>query len=132
MSQSKCSCDSFERLEGASVPAYIAAFLDQTRGADPAEKNRYRCRVCGRRCDPNAADLVRHGHRHHITYRSAGGQDVSSNLVLLCNECHADEHAHRLKVEGDGDTGIEVWRLNDDGGWFLVRREVAVGQTERD
>lgn len=90
-----------------------------------------RCRVCGRRCDPNAADLVRHAHRHHITYRSAGGQDTSDNLVTLCAECHADEHAHRLKVEGNGDTGIEVWRLNNDG-WYLSAREVRCGQVERD
>jgi hypothetical protein len=41
MAEQKCSCASFERLEGASVPAYTAAFLAQQ------EKNRYRCRVCG-------------------------------------------------------------------------------------
>ena len=43
MAGRKCSCASFERLEGASVPAYIAAFLE--RQADAA--NLYRCRVCG-------------------------------------------------------------------------------------
>jgi len=38
----------FEKLEGASVPAYIAAFLDDLGRADEAKKNLYRCRVCGR------------------------------------------------------------------------------------
>ena len=48
MSQPMCSCEAFERLEGASVTAYINAFLDQVGSATPEEKNRYRCRVCGR------------------------------------------------------------------------------------
>ncbi|MCA1593584.1 MAG: hypothetical protein LC754_13225 [Acidobacteria bacterium] len=48
MSQPQCSCDSFERLEGASVAAYIAAFLEDLSRADPSRKNQYRCRVCGR------------------------------------------------------------------------------------
>jgi hypothetical protein len=43
-----CSCEKFERLEGASVNAYAAAFLEDMGRTDPAEKNRYRCRVCGR------------------------------------------------------------------------------------
>jgi hypothetical protein len=48
MSQAKCPCETLERLEGASVPAYIAAYLDQVGQATPDEKNLYRCRVCGR------------------------------------------------------------------------------------
>jgi hypothetical protein len=50
MSERKCSCASFERLEGASVPAYIAAFLEQE------EKDRYRCRVCGREWEKRAPE----------------------------------------------------------------------------
>jgi hypothetical protein len=56
MSQMKCSCETLERLEGASVPAYIAAYLEQVGRAIPEEKNRYRCRVCGReweKCTPD-------------------------------------------------------------------------------
>jgi hypothetical protein len=48
MSQTKCACETLERLEGASVPAYIAAYLEQVGRAIPEDKNRYRCRVCGR------------------------------------------------------------------------------------
>lgn len=48
MSGPACSCEKFERLEGASVNAYVAAFLEDLGRADPAEKNLYRCRVCGR------------------------------------------------------------------------------------
>ncbi|HEY0005642.1 MAG TPA: hypothetical protein VGB17_12600 [Pyrinomonadaceae bacterium] len=45
MSQ-KCSCQSFERLEGASVPAYISAFLEEQARVARSEQRRYRCRVC--------------------------------------------------------------------------------------
>jgi hypothetical protein len=54
MSQPNCSCAAFARLEGASVPAYINAFLDDLGRTDPAQKNRYRCRVCGRRWEKRA------------------------------------------------------------------------------
>jgi hypothetical protein len=44
MSETRCSCDRFEKLEGATVPAYVSAFLkpsDQSQNAD-----RYRCLWC--------------------------------------------------------------------------------------
>jgi len=47
-SQSKCSCDQFERFEGASVAPYIAAFLEKVAAAQESEKTIYRCRLCGR------------------------------------------------------------------------------------
>lgn len=47
MSVPQCSCASLERLEGASVPAYIHTFLDQM-GYAGEEKKHYRCRACGR------------------------------------------------------------------------------------
>ncbi|HMF55366.1 MAG TPA: hypothetical protein VK619_03315 [Pyrinomonadaceae bacterium] len=48
MSQPECACASFERLEGASVNAYIASFLERKAGASAEEKSLYKCRVCGR------------------------------------------------------------------------------------
>lgn len=48
MSQPKCSCASFEHLEGASVPAYTKAFLEQAEDGAAPQKNRFRCRICGR------------------------------------------------------------------------------------
>jgi hypothetical protein len=47
MSERKCSCAALERLEGASVTAYICAYLEQASGQQPDKKNRYRCRACG-------------------------------------------------------------------------------------
>lgn len=56
MSQPNCSCDKFEKLEGASVAAYAGAFLEDLGRTDPARKNRLRCRVCGREWERLAPD----------------------------------------------------------------------------
>ena len=48
MSTPTCSCEKFDRLEGASFNAYIAAFLEDLGKSDPQKKNRFRCRVCKR------------------------------------------------------------------------------------
>ena len=48
MNKTVCSCASFERLEGASVPAYTNAFLEEAAGEERPGVKRYRCRVCGR------------------------------------------------------------------------------------
>ena len=63
MNQTKCSCEQFERLEGASVPAYISAFLEQTGGATPEQKNRYRCRICGREWEKRGPEIKSEGTR---------------------------------------------------------------------
>jgi rubrerythrin len=60
VSESKCSCESLERLEGASVQAYIKAFLDQL---GHTEKNLYRCRVCGREWEKRAPEIKSEGTR---------------------------------------------------------------------
>jgi hypothetical protein len=56
MSAAKCSCEKFERLEGASVNAYASAFLEDLGHDDPEKKNRYRCRVCSREWEKRPPD----------------------------------------------------------------------------
>jgi rubrerythrin len=63
MKEAKCSCQSLERLEGASVPAYIAAFLEQKKDATPEEKNLYRCKMCGRIWEKRAPEMKTTGTR---------------------------------------------------------------------
>lgn len=63
MEQPNCSCAQFDRLEGASVPAYIGAFLEQVSSASNEEKNRYRCRVCGREWEKRAPEVKGEGTR---------------------------------------------------------------------
>lgn len=58
MSGPNCSCEKFERLEGASVNAYAAAFLEDLGRNDSEQKNRFRCRVCGRVWEKRAPDAL--------------------------------------------------------------------------
>jgi hypothetical protein len=63
VNQPECSCAQFDRLEGASVPAYIKAFLEEAGRSNPAEKNRYRCRVCGREWEKHTPEVKTEGTR---------------------------------------------------------------------
>jgi 5-methylcytosine-specific restriction endonuclease McrA len=90
-------------------------------------RDKRECRVCGVRSNPNGTGLLDRGHRHHIVYRSAGGQDISSNLVTLCAACHNAEHKHQLRIEGNADDALTIWRLDDDGAWFISAQEVSPG-----
>jgi Pyruvate/2-oxoacid:ferredoxin oxidoreductase delta subunit len=99
-------------------------------------RDNYRCRACHSTCQPDALDPLGKGHRHHLTFRSKGGQDVASNLVLLCARCHDGVHTKRTVRFEWGQYGadgpLEVWRLSKDDGWYLASREKSVGQIERD
>lgn len=50
------------------------------------ERDGYRCRECGAACRREDADV------HHLVARSLGGSDDPSNLVTLCDGCHAAFH----------------------------------------
>jgi ATP-dependent DNA helicase RecQ len=54
-------------------------------------RDNYKCRECGTPCHSAEADV------HHLLPRSAGGLDEPSNLVTLCDGCHA---AHHPKLAG--------------------------------
>src|SRR5262245_52810455 len=54
-------------------------------------RDNYRCVECGTPCGATEADV------HHLLPRSAGGTDEPSNLVTLCDGCHA---AHHPKLAG--------------------------------
>lgn len=99
-------------------------------------RDHYRCRSCGTRGNPEGVDALDRLHRHHLTFRSQGGQDVASNLVLLCARCHDAVHVKRtLRIEATSPYGadgpLSFWRT-DDRGEFLVTREVRCGEIERD
>jgi 5-methylcytosine-specific restriction endonuclease McrA len=56
----------------------------------------YACRACG---SQEQVDV------HHKKLRSAGGADVSENLISACRVCHSLIHAYRLFVHGDDANG---------------------------
>lgn len=90
-------------------------------------RDRYRCRACGRRCDPHALRLLDRAERHHIVYLSAGGSDESGNVATLCGQCHSDEHRHLIEIEGNADVAITVYRLPQHEGdtGYISRQETA-------
>jgi len=53
-------------------------------------RDNWRCRHC------NFSNAL---HAHHIIFRSHGGEDKLSNLISLCNSCHAGIHQGKLKLE---------------------------------
>ena len=73
-------------------------------------RDKRRCRACGAEANPSALEMTRRGHHHHIRFRSAGGKDDTSNLMLACAVCHADIHAHRLTVTGDANGVLTLER----------------------
>lgn len=87
-----------------------------------AEREKYRCRVCGKKCrygDP----IATRADAHHIIFASAGGPDESWNLVHLCRGCH--DLIHKLKklfLSGNADALDEMGR-----GMVKVERPVEGG-----
>jgi ATP-dependent DNA helicase RecQ len=64
-------------------------------------RDNFKCVECGAPCDPDDADI------HHLLPRSAGGSDEPSNLITLCDGCHA---AHHPKLSaGLARRAIERW-----------------------
>lgn len=71
-------------------------------------RDRHRCRVCRRWCDPHGVGLLQRGPHHHLVYRSLGGADTTQNICLLCPACHADEHQSRVRLSGERMCGRRV------------------------
>lgn len=70
-----------------------------------------RCRCCGREGRYDGTVAARALHKHHLVYRSRGGQESRRNLISLCAVCHALIHARQL------------WPLDTDAD-RLVRFEI--------
>jgi len=124
--------DDTSRFDAARAAAVDAAHHDRAVFRAVDHRDGRQCRACDRRTNPDAIGLLVRGHRHHLQYRSAGGPTESWNLVTLCPLCHADEHAHRLRIEGNADLALTFWRLDDEGDWYVARRELAVRVVEVD
>lgn len=53
------------------------------------ERDGWTCRECGEKAPRGELDV------HHLIPRSAGGEDVASNCVTLCDGCHAGRHLNQ-------------------------------------
>jgi 5-methylcytosine-specific restriction endonuclease McrA len=93
-----------------------------------------KCRVCGRRCDPDALSMLKKGHHHHIVFRSAGGEDSTANECLLCAGCHDEVHVKKtLAIEGNADVALTLKRMNvATGEWYVDKQEIDFRIYERD
>ena len=98
--------------------------LYQQRLMDKPSIKGDRCAFCGR--------MARN--RHHIVYRSQGGQDGPT--VPVCGfgnaeGCHGELHMHRLHIDYDDSRGWvakrtetskkDVWIATDPQGWVEIR-----------
>lgn len=73
------------------------------------------CRVCA---GPG-------GHVHHVDYRSEGGSDSETNLVLLCHECHALVHSSKVTWKPLLETYLWGLYAHDVQGWvYEIAREL--------
>jgi hypothetical protein len=57
-------------------------------------RDNYTCQHC------KGKSKDKHLHCHHIVFRSNRGTDTPENLITLCNTCHGDLHAGKIKLSG--------------------------------
>jgi ATP-dependent DNA helicase RecQ len=76
----------------------------------------HNCKACGEACSRGEADV------HHLIPRAAGGVDEPSNLITLCDGCHA---AHHPNLQGTlARRTIERWGLRL-ARWLDRQRQLA-------
>lgn len=92
--------------------------LDSVLRAEVKARDGEHCRWCGRYINCDA---------HHIRYRRGSSDDVASNLIMLCRQCHGFVHgtpnarreiipkivAQQLLwdlIDLPGQTGMALWR----------------------
>jgi ATP-dependent DNA helicase RecQ len=93
-------CAIIEANFGGYQPIVVMSLSSAVRGRSPdwitvrdavLKRDNYKCVECGNRSAATETDV------HHLLPRSAGGSDEPSNLVTLCDGCHA---AHHPKLAG--------------------------------
>ena len=133
MHQTNFKSDLRSRVEDAKEHTSAAAAHERNVYRVVDVRDKWECRACQKKADPNGVGLLQRAHHHHVIYRSAGGPTETWNVCLVCAGCHDEEHIKRtLQIEGNADEGLTLWRKDDHGVWYVWRREIAVGRFERD
>jgi hypothetical protein len=83
----KKSLDTAERKKQKKV---APRHLDYPTRQEVRQRDGERCRWCGR----NGSSGLQ---VHHIRYRSQGGSDHPSNLILLCQQHHEEAHSNKKR-----------------------------------
>lgn len=85
-------------------PAFLAAAEATRRGLMgvpdrllPPKTSRYSKKVLVHRCGVCGEPATE---THHIVYQKDAGDNRPSNLVPLCEACHAKEHAGEIRIQG--------------------------------
>ena len=81
---------------------------------------------------PFAVDMLRRGEHHHIVPRSRGGEDSTANVILISLEMHKAIHAGKVRVEGNADEALTIYRRSEDGTWHVWIQEDGCGGVRRD
>ena len=76
-----------------------------------------KCRACGRSCVITLDALPNRWERHHVRFRSLGGEDTSANIIGLCCLCHSEAQQHRLQIVGDADEALEFTNTRTGRVW---------------
>lgn len=119
---------------GQSVPAWVGmlALLEEYTRTwdDPAGMSRSAsdaiCHRDGARCMAPGCTARRNLQVHHATYRSRGGGNQASNLVLLCAFHHQrGEHGGLARCRGAAPLGL-TWRLGapELASWFRNEQRI--------
>src|SRR5262249_48901092 len=69
------------------------------------ERDGGRCRIPGCR---NTCWLE----AHHLRFQSEGGENSTTNILLLCSAHHAALHRGRIRIEGSADGEIRVFHAD--------------------
>lgn len=87
-----------------------------------------RCRAYGLPLKLYSVNPLEQAHTHHIVFRSAGGQDVMSNLITLSPAAHQQIHQHKLDVAGDGNGVVTFTVRHLETGKVVEQWTSEVGQ----
>lgn len=80
---------------GGELPKEVSEELPEEVREQILRRDKHRCRNCRQHLDVNV---------HHIVFRSRGGSHDPTNLITLCNTCHASVHRGFLVIQGNPDS----------------------------
>jgi 5-methylcytosine-specific restriction endonuclease McrA len=93
-------------------PKPVARLVEKLKKALESDRQwRKVCREVDRRDGGKCRVCKRAGnHHHHLRRRSRGGVHEAENVVLLCADCHRQEHDARVRLSGNANNLLVLER----------------------